>query len=130
MMSTNNVLSPANGEPIIVPSQDVVLGLYYMTREAVNAKGEGRVFADLQEVDRVFRAGEASLHARVKVRINETINERDGSVTRNTRIVDTTVGRALLFQIVPAGMPFDVVNQPMKKKAISKLINQPTVPSA
>ncbi len=124
MMSTNNVLSPANGEPIIVPSQDVVLGLYYMTREAVNAKGEGRVFADLQEVDRVFRAGEASLHARVKVRINETINERDGSVTRNTRIVDTTVGRALLFQIVPAGMPFDVVNQPMKKKAISKLINQ------
>jgi len=123
MMSTNNILSPANGEPIIVPSQDVVLGLYYMTREAINAKGEGRVFADLQEVDRVFRAGEASLHARVKVRINETIKDRDGSITKNTRIVDTTVGRALLFQIVPEGMSFDVVNQPMKKKAISKLIN-------
>jgi DNA-directed RNA polymerase subunit beta' len=60
MMSTNNILSPANGEPIIVPSQDVVLGLYYMTREAINAKGEGRVFADLQEVDRVFRAGEGT----------------------------------------------------------------------
>src|SRR5574344_1984221 len=123
MMSTNNVLSPANGEPIIVPSQDVVLGLYYMTREAVNAKGEGRVFADLQEVDRLFRAGEVSLHAKVKVRINETVNQKDGSVVKNTRIVDTTVGRALLFQVVPAGLPFDVVNQSMKKKAISKLIN-------
>nr|CAA34538.1 beta'-subunit of RNA polymerase [Pseudomonas putida] len=124
MMSTNNILSPANGEPIIVPSQDVVLGLYYMTREAINAKGEGRVFADLQEVDRVFRAGEAALHAKIKVRINETVKERDGSVVKNTRIVDTTVGRALLFQVVPGGLPYDVVNQPMKKKAISKLINQ------
>ncbi|AYN96022.1 MULTISPECIES: DNA-directed RNA polymerase subunit beta' [Pseudomonas] len=123
MMSTNNILSPANGEPIIVPSQDVVLGLYYMTREAVNAKGEGRVFADLQEVDRVFRAGEAALHAKIKVRINEKVKQKDGSVVSNTRIVDTTVGRALLFQVVPAGLPFDVVNQSMKKKAISKLIN-------
>ncbi|MGE8191320.1 DNA-directed RNA polymerase subunit beta', partial [Pseudomonas sp. NPDC086278] len=124
MMSTNNILSPANGEPIIVPSQDVVLGLYYMTREAINAKGEGRVFADLQEVDRVFRAGEAALHAKVKVRINETVNDRDGGSVKNTRIVDTTVGRALLFQVVPPGLSYDVVNQPMKKKAISKLINQ------
>ena len=123
MMSTNNVLSPANGEPIIVPSQDVVLGLYYMTREAINAKGEGRVFADLQEVDRVFRAGESSLHARVKVRINEVVKQKDGSLVKNTRIVDTTVGRALLFQVVPAGLSFDVVNQSMKKKAISRLIN-------
>jgi DNA-directed RNA polymerase subunit beta' len=123
MMSTNNILSPANGEPIIVPSQDVVLGLYYMTREAINAKGEGRVFADLQEVDRVFRAGEAALHAKIKVRINEKVKQKDGSVVSNTRIVDTTVGRALLFQVVPAGLPFDVVNQSMKKKAISKLIN-------
>ncbi len=124
MMSTNNILSPANGEPIIVPSQDVVLGLYYMTREAINAKGEGRVFADLQEIDRVYRSGDASLHAKVKVRISETVNERDGSSTHHTRIVDTTVGRALLFQIVPAGLPFSIVNQPMKKKAISNLINQ------
>jgi len=124
MMSTNNILSPANGEPIIVPSQDVVLGLYYMTREAVNKKGEGRVFADLQEVDRVYRSGDAELHAKVKVRITEQINDRDGSSTTNTSIVDTTVGRALLFQIVPAGLPFSLVNQPMKKKAISILINQ------
>ena len=124
MMSTNNILSPANGEPIIVPSQDVVLGLYYMTREAINAKGEGRVFADLQEVDRVFRAGEAALHAKVKVRINETVNDRDGGSVTNTRIVDTTVGRALLYQVVPKGLSYDVVNLPMKKKAISKLINQ------
>ena len=124
MMSTYNVLAPASGDPVIVPAQDVVLGLYYMTREAVNVNGEGMVFADLQEVDRVYRAGIASLHARVKVRINETIRHRDGSEENNTRIVDTTVGRALLFQIVPAGLPFDVINQPMKKKAISKLINR------
>ncbi|MDY7220438.1 DNA-directed RNA polymerase subunit beta' [Denitrificimonas sp. JX-1] len=124
MMSTNNILSPANGEPIIVPSQDVVLGLYYMTREAVNVKGEGRIFADLQEVDRVYRSGDAHLHAKVKVRISETVNSTDGSVTHNTSIVDTTVGRALLFQIVPEGLPFSLVNQPMKKKAISNLINQ------
>ena len=124
MMSTNNILSPANGEPIIVPSQDVVLGLYYMTREAVNVKGEGRIFADLQEVDRVYRSGEASIHAKVKVRISETVNGRDGSVTHNTSIVDTTIGRALLFQIVPEGLPFSIVNLPMKKNAISNLINQ------
>ncbi|WP_043082328.1 DNA-directed RNA polymerase subunit beta' [Pseudomonas aeruginosa] len=123
MMSTNNILSPANGEPIIVPSQDVVMGLYYMTREAINAKGEGMAFADLQEVDRAYRSGQASLHARVKVRINEKIKGEDGQLTANIRIVDTTVGRALLFQVVPAGLPFDVVNQSMKKKAISKLIN-------
>ncbi|NLZ80161.1 MAG: DNA-directed RNA polymerase subunit beta' [Gammaproteobacteria bacterium] len=124
MMSTNNILSPANGEPIIVPSQDVVLGLYYMTREAVNAKGEGRIFADLQEVDRVYRSGDAGLHAKVKVRISEKVNDRDGNSTYNTSIVETTIGRALLFQIVPAGLPFSLVNQPMKKKAISNLINQ------
>lgn len=124
MMSTNNILSPANGEPIIVPSQDVVLGLYYMTREAVNAKGEGRVFADLQEVDRVYRAGEASLHAKVKVRITEAEKNEQGELVYTTRLVDTTVGRALLFQIVPDGLPFALVNQSMKKKAISNLINQ------
>src|SRR5574344_2783363 len=89
MMSTNNVLSPANGEPIIVPSQDVVLGLYYMTREAVNAKGEGRVFADLQEVDRVYRSGHADLHAKIKVRIRETVKDAEGILQTGTRIVDT-----------------------------------------
>ncbi|MFB1010622.1 MAG: DNA-directed RNA polymerase subunit beta', partial [Thiopseudomonas sp.] len=124
MMSTNNILSPANGEPIIVPSQDVVLGLYYLTREAINKKGEGRVFADLQEVDRVYRSGNADLHAKIKVRIRETVKDAEGILQTGTRIVDTTVGRALLFQIVPEGLSFDVVNQPMKKKAISNLINQ------
>lgn len=124
MMSTNNILSPANGEPIIVPSQDVVLGLYYMTREAVNRKGEGRVFADLQEVDRVYHSGNADLHAKIKVRIREVIKDNEGNSTESVRIVDTTVGRALLFQLVPDGLSYDLVNQPMKKKAISTLINQ------
>ena len=124
MMSTNNILSPANGEPIIVPSQDVVLGLYYMTREAVNRKGEGRVFADLQEVDRVYRSGNADLHAKIKVRIREVVKDNEGNSTESVRIVDTTVGRALLFQIVPEGLSYDLVNLPMKKKAISTLINQ------
>ena len=124
MMSTNNILSPANGEPIIVPSQDVVLGLYYMTREAVNVKGEGRIFADLQEVDRVYRSGNADLHARIKVRIFERVVETTGETTERTRIVETTVGRALLYQIVPLGLSYDLVNQPLKKKAISTLINQ------
>ncbi len=124
MMSTNNILSPANGEPIIVPSQDVVLGLYYLTREAVNKKGEGRVFADLQEVDRVYRSGNADLHARIKVRIREVVRDNEGNSEESVRIVDTTVGRALLFQIVPEGLSYDLVNQPMKKKAISNLINQ------
>ncbi|TDQ36359.1 DNA-directed RNA polymerase subunit beta' [Thiopseudomonas denitrificans] len=123
MMSTNNILSPANGEPIIVPSQDVVLGLYYMTREAVNKKGEGRVFADLQEVDRVYRSGNADLHAKIKVRIREVVKDNEGNSEESVRIVETTVGRALLFQIVPEGLSYDLVNQPMKKKAISNLIN-------
>ncbi|MCJ8170906.1 DNA-directed RNA polymerase subunit beta' [Atopomonas sediminilitoris] len=123
MMSTNNILSPANGEPIIVPSQDVVLGLYYMTREAINAKGEGRAFADLQEVDRAYRGGQASLHAKVKVRITQSVKNEEGELITSRIIVDTTVGRALLFNIMPAGMPYELVNQPMKKKAISKLIN-------
>jgi len=123
MMSTNNILSPANGEPVIVPSQDVVLGLYYMTREAVNIKGEGRIFADLQEVDRVYQAGQVELHAKIKVRIQEYNKGDDGVFTVNTRIVETTVGRALLYQIVPQGISFDAVNVPMKKKAISNLMD-------
>jgi len=123
MMSTNNILSPANGEPIIVPSQDVVLGLYYMTREAINVKGEGRIFADLKEVDRVYQAKEVALHAKIKVRIQEFIKNDEGNLVATTKIVDTTVGRALLYQIVPQGIPFAAVNKPMKKKAISNLID-------
>ncbi|MCA8865975.1 MULTISPECIES: DNA-directed RNA polymerase subunit beta' [unclassified Halomonas] len=125
MMATNNVLSPANGEPIIVPSQDVVLGLYYMTREKINAKGEGMVFSDLNEVERAFGTQSVSLHARVKVRLDEVdIEEESGERSFHRRIYDTTVGRALLFRILPEGVPFELIDQPMKKKAISSLINE------
>ncbi|WP_027349290.1 DNA-directed RNA polymerase subunit beta' [Halotalea alkalilenta] len=124
MMSTNNVLSPANGDPIIVPSQDVVLGLYYMTREKIGAKGEGMVFSNLSEVERAFGTQSVALHARIKVRLTEWIkDEESGELTENTAIRDTTVGRALLFTILPKGMSFDIIDRPMKKKAISQLIN-------
>ncbi|QFT86494.1 DNA-directed RNA polymerase subunit beta' [Halomonas sp. THAF12] len=125
MMATNNVLSPANGEPIIVPSQDVVLGLYYMTREKINAKGEGMVFSDLNEVERAFGTQSVDLHARVKVRLDEVaVDEETGEKTETRKIYDTTVGRALLFRILPEGVPFELIDQPMKKKAISQLINE------
>ncbi|WP_413615669.1 DNA-directed RNA polymerase subunit beta' [Halomonas cupida] len=125
MMATNNVLSPANGEPIIVPSQDVVLGLYYMTRERINAKGEGMVFSGLNEVERAFGTQHVSLHARVKVRLDEVdVDEESGERSEHRRLRETTVGRALLFRILPEGVPFDLVDQAMKKKAISKLINE------
>jgi len=124
MMSTNNILSPASGEPIIVPSQDVVLGLYYMTRTRINARGEGMAFSNVNEVEMAYRSGQVELHAMVKVRITETVKHKDDSWTTETRIVDTTVGRALLFQVLPKGLPYEMVDQPLKKKAISKLINQ------
>jgi DNA-directed RNA polymerase subunit beta' len=125
MMATNNVLSPANGEPIIVPSQDVVLGLYYMTREKINAKGEGMVFANLDEVERAFGTQHVDLHARVKVRLTEVeIDEETGDKSEVRGLHDTTVGRALLFRILPDGVPFALVDQPMKKKAISRLLNE------
>ncbi|MCM2132136.1 DNA-directed RNA polymerase subunit beta' [Larsenimonas rhizosphaerae] len=124
MMSTNNVLSPANGEPIIVPSQDVVLGLYYMTREKIAARGEGMVFANLNELERAFGTQSVELHARVKVRLTEWLAEEDGGeFLPVTSIKETTVGRALLFRILPKGLSFELVNRPMKKKAISQLIN-------
>jgi len=123
MMSTNNILSPANGEPIIVPSQDVVLGLYYMTREAINAKGEGMLFKSPKEAEKAFRAGVASLHARVKVRLTEVTYHEDGTKTSNTSVRDTTVGRAILFSILPEGLAFDSINQAMGKKQISRLLN-------
>jgi len=125
MMATNNVLSPANGEPIIVPSQDVVLGLYYMTRERINAKGEGMIFSDLNEVERAFGTQAVSLHARIKVRLDEVdVDEDTGKKTQHRRLEDTTVGRAMLFRILPEGVPFELIDQPMKKKAISGLINE------
>ena len=124
MMATNNVLSPANGEPIIVPSQDIVLGLYYMTRESVNAKGEGMVFADVEEAKRAYDTGRVSLHANVQVRITDSdLDENDNLVTTTSR-KNTTVGRAILSEVLPDGMPFELVNRVMKKKAISELINE------
>ncbi|HUL18824.1 MAG TPA: DNA-directed RNA polymerase subunit beta', partial [Steroidobacteraceae bacterium] len=123
MMSSNNILSPANGDPIIVPSQDVVLGLYYMTRERIGARGEGMFFADVSEVHRAYESRGVDLQARVQVRLRETLKGEGGTLTERTRVVATTVGRALLFEILPKGLSFDLVNQDMTKKAISATIN-------
>jgi DNA-directed RNA polymerase subunit beta' len=123
MMSSNNILSPANGDPIIVPSQDVVLGLYYMTRERIGAKGEGMFFSDVGEVHRGYESRGVDLQARCKVRLRETVKGEGGVLTDRVRVVDTTVGRALLFEILPKGLSFDLINQDMTKKAISATIN-------
>jgi DNA-directed RNA polymerase subunit beta' len=123
MMASNNILSPANGEPIIVPSQDVVLGLYYMTRERVGARGEGRVFSGIDEARRAYESGNADLHARVKVRIREVLIDESGERREVTSVKDTTLGRALVFNIFPEGLPFELANQPLGKRQISRLIN-------
>ena len=123
MMSSNNILSPANGDPIIVPSQDVVLGLYYMTRERIGAKGEGSFFADVSEVHRAYESRGVDLQAKCKVRLREHIRGEGGTLTERTRVVETSVGRALLFDILPKGLSFDLINQDMTKKAISGTIN-------
>jgi DNA-directed RNA polymerase subunit beta' len=123
MMSTNNVLLPADGQPIIVPSQDVVLGVYWMTRERVNDKGEGMVFADIHEVSRAYRSGQVGLQARVKVRIKEKKFNESNELEESTHIVETTVGRTLVYEIVPEGMAFSYVNSTMSNKDISSFIN-------
>jgi DNA-directed RNA polymerase subunit beta' len=126
MMSSNNILSPANGDPIIVPSQDVVLGLYYMTRERVGAKGEGMAFSDVAEVHRAYESRNIDLQAKVKVRLSEWVRDgRDikGQLVERVRVVDTTAGRALLSEILPKGLSFDAINQDMTKKTISATIN-------
>jgi len=123
MMSTNNILSPANGDPIIVPSQDVVLGLYYMTREAVDAKGAGMIFADIAEVHRAYETGAASLHASCRVRMDLTEFDEAGDVVEHTEIVKTTVGRALLSALLPRGLSFRFVNQVLNKRSISRLFD-------
>jgi DNA-directed RNA polymerase subunit beta' len=123
MMSSNNILSPANGDPIIVPSQDVVLGLYYMTRTKVNAKGEGMILASLDEARRAFETGAAELQAQVRVRVTVHEANEDGEIEEVTKILDTTVGRALLSDILPKGMEFTHINRAMSKKAISNVIN-------
>ena len=123
MMSSNNILSPANGDPIIVPSQDVVLGLYYMTRSTVNGKGEGMIFCDIDEARRAYENGLCSLQANVKVRVPMHERDDEGEVATTVRTVDTTVGRALLSTLLPKGLSFDLVNRDMTKKAISNVIN-------
>ena len=123
MLASNNILSPANGEPIIVPSQDIVLGLYYATRERINARGEGMAFGDVAEVARAYDSGKIELHASVTVRIREVdVDESGQRIEKRTRY-KTTVGRALLSEILPAGLPFEQLNKALKKKEISKLIN-------
>ncbi len=116
MMSTNNILSPASGEPIIVPSQDVVLGLYYLTREKVNALGEGKIFVSAQEAQNFYEAGHLDIHAKIKIRMPKE-NEP------GHHLVETTVGRAILAQILPKGMSFVQINRTMTKKVITKVID-------
>ena len=123
MMSTNNVLSPANGEPIIVPSQDIVLGLYYTTREKINARGEGLMFANISEVSRAYESRIIELNAKITVRIKEYDVDADGERREKITRYETTVGRALLSEILPAGLPFPLINKVLKKKEISRLIN-------
>ena len=123
MMSTNNILSPAHGEPVIVPTQDIVLGLNYLAREKINQPGEGTVFSDVAEVHRAFETGSVSLHARIKVRIHEVVLDDDGNRTERTKLCDTTVGRTLLSELLPEGLAFELVNRDLNKKRISELIN-------
>ena len=123
MMATNNILSPANGEPVINPSQDVVLGLYYMSREKVNAKGEGSVFNDSSELLKALDSKAVELQTKVQVRITEKVRNTDGGFDSVTSRKTTTVGRALIWDIVPDGTPYDLVNVDMTKKNISRLIN-------
>ncbi len=123
MLASNNVLLPSNGEPCIVPSQDIVLGLYYATRELIGAKGEGMLFADIAEVARAYESRQVELHAKISVRIKEVVVGADGERTDKITRYETTVGRSLLSEILPAGLPFETINRPLKKKEISNIIN-------
>ncbi len=124
MLASNNILFPANGEPSIVPSQDIVLGLYYTTRERTNGKGEGLFFMDVEEVQRAYDNREVELQSRVTVRLNEYEKDEQGEWQPVLKRFETTIGRALLSEILPHGLPFSVLNRPLKKKEISRLINQ------
>ena len=124
MLASNNVLLPSNGEPSIVPSQDIVLGLYYTTREKINGKGEGMVFADVGEIQRALESGALELTAKISVRLTEWAKDKaTGEFTSETKLVETTAGRALLSEILPKGLPFAQMNKALKKKEISRLIN-------
>lgn len=123
MLATNNVLSPANGEPIIVPSQDIVLGLYYMTRDKINGRNEGMAFADTAEVHRAYETRQVELGTRITVRLKEWEKDDQGEFVAVTKRYNTTVGRAILSEILPKGLPFEFINRALKKKEISRLIN-------
>ena len=123
MLSTNNILSPANGEPIIVPSQDIVLGLYYITREKMGAKGEGMHFMNVGEVSRAYESRQIEVNASIIVRLKEFDVDASGEKREKVTRYKTTVGRALLSEILPPGLPFELINKALKKKEISKLIN-------
>jgi DNA-directed RNA polymerase subunit beta' len=123
MMSTNNILSPANGEPIIVPTQDVVLGLYYLTRESIEAKGTGMAFADIDEAHRAYESGIVDLQAKIRARIREVTTNEEGEKHITNKRYETTVGRALLSRILPDEMPFALIDRVLTKKTISQLIN-------
>ncbi len=123
MLASNNVLSPANGEPIIVPSQDIVLGLYYMTRERINAKGEGMIFANTDEVRGAWQSGLLDINARVTVRLRERVYDENGHLQEKISRYETVAGRSLLSEILPPGLDYSHVNRVLKKKEISRLIN-------
>uniref|UniRef100_UPI00286CD7DA DNA-directed RNA polymerase subunit beta' n=1 Tax=Roseateles sp. TaxID=1971397 RepID=UPI00286CD7DA len=128
MLASNNVLFPASGEPSIVPSQDVVLGLYYATRERINGKGEGMIFSDISELIRALENGAVEVTARINVRMVQytkgaVVEGQDIEWIPETKLVSTTVGRALLSEILPKGLPFSNIDKALKKKEISKLIN-------
>lgn len=123
MLASNNVLFPANGEPSIVPSQDVVLGLYYATRERINGKGEGMIFKDISEMLRALENGVVEITARINVMLPEWTKNAEGVFVEHIKLTDTTVGRALLSEILPKGLPFSNINKALKKKEISRLIN-------
>ncbi|MDO9227919.1 MAG: DNA-directed RNA polymerase subunit beta' [Pseudomonadota bacterium] len=123
MLASNNVLSPANGEPIIVPSQDIVLGLYYMSRERINAKGEGMLFTDTDELRGAWQSGLVDINARVTVRLRERSYDEAGQVVEVVKRASTVVGRAFLSEILPPGLDFAHIDKALKKKEISKLIN-------
>jgi DNA-directed RNA polymerase subunit beta' len=123
MLAYNNVLSPANGDPIIVPSQDIVLGLYYMTRERINARGEGMIFADIDELRRAWQSGLLDINAKVTARIRERVFDDNGNLVEKISRYETVAGRAMLSEILPPGLDFSHINKVLKKKEISRLIN-------
>ncbi|MBK2356988.1 DNA-directed RNA polymerase subunit beta' [Francisella hispaniensis] len=124
MMSTNNILSPASGQPIITPTQDIVLGLYYITREKEGARGEGKLFSSYEDVSRAYNSGTIDIHAKIKLRIDRQVFDTKGNTYNEKGVVNTTVGRALLLNILPEGLSFSLLNKVLVKKEISKIINQ------